>query len=85
MNQIVISADLAAQLHQLAARGQQAQLVDVNGYVVARAEPYVDPAEYKLVGELEDEFTPEEIEQSLAEDQKCYTVEEVLARLRSLS
>jgi len=81
MNRIVIDAELAAKIYQL--KGPS-QLVDAAGRVVADVAPRVDPAEYARVGNLEDEFTPEEIEQMLAPDQKCYTTEEVLARLRSL-
>lgn len=82
MNRIVIDAELAAKLYQ--SNGHPVQLVDETGRVVAEAKPRVDPAEYAHVGELEDHFTPEEIEQMLAPDQQCFTTEEVLARLRSL-
>lgn len=82
MNRIVIDAELAAKLYQL--QGRAAQLVDASGRVVANLTPSVDPAEYAKVGELEDEFSPEEIERMNAPDQKCYTTEELLARLRSI-
>lgn len=78
MNRIVIDAELAARISKLTG---PAQLVDATGRVVAD----VEPAEYALVGQLEDEFTPEEIERMNAPDRKCYTTEEVLAKLRSLS
>jgi hypothetical protein len=80
MNRIVIDAELAAKLYQ--SNGYPVQLVDATGRVVAEATPRVDPAEY---ARLEDPpFTEEEIDQMCAPDQKCYTTEEVLARLRSL-
>lgn len=81
MNRIVIDAELAAKIYQLKGR---VQLVDSAGRVVADITPHVDPAEYALIGELEDEFTPEEIERMNAPNQKTYTTEEVLARLRRL-
>jgi hypothetical protein len=82
MDRIVIDAELAAKLYKF--HGKPVQLVDATGRVVANVEPQVDPAEYALVGDLEDEFTPEEIEQMLAPDQKCFTTREVLMRLWSL-
>ena len=51
------------------------------GAFVADVRPRIDPAEYAL---LEDPFTEEEIEHLCRPDQKWYTTEEVLARLRSL-
>ena len=78
MERITIDAALAARLHELAEQGKRVQLVDAAGRVVADAAPRPE------IGNLEDEFTPEQIERMFAPDHKWYTVEEVIARLRSI-
>lgn len=75
MERITIDDALAARLRELAERSGRVVLVDAAGRVVGYASPRAE------VGELEDVFTPEEIERMFAPNQKTYTTDEVLAML----
>jgi hypothetical protein len=79
MNPIVIDAALAARIKQ---QTGPAELVDAGGHVVAVVRPADESELYKQVP---NEFTAEEIERLCSPDQKWYTTEELLAKLRSLS
>lgn len=78
MERLKIDTDLLEKLKNLTSA---VELVNDEGFVVAVAQPRLDPAQYDLYGE---EPSPEEVERRCQPGRKTYSTEEVLAMLRKL-